>query len=187
MQTGRNNLRSDFTPNLGPVLSKKHHATFPPDLDFIEHFFQWKMFYQEKCFSSTKACVCVTQNMVSFASQVLPQFASTLRSSSVKQAGGCQLQHAAYWREAKSETTQCKKNVEKYMFAQIPCFHNGTGSKLLLEVLIFIVRMLVSLLGGSLSPAGLCAGEGRSVEAMFVPCRLHLVVCFHTGMMLGRH
>lgn len=111
--------------------------------------------------------MCVIQNMGSFTSQALPHFASTLRASSVKQAGSRQLEQATFKREAKSETIHCKKKkrkkkVQKGTLSQILKLNNVSGSKLLLEALLFRCRNdVISVRRQFVSPGGLCAGSGE--------------------------
>lgn len=77
------------------------------------------MFYQEKCFFPQPRRVCVIQNMVSFTSQVLTHFASTLRTSSVKQAGSCQLEQATF-RGKQNLKPYSVGNVERNTFSHSP-------------------------------------------------------------------
>lgn len=177
MQTQRKNLGSDFTLNLGSVFSRKHHATFLSDLDFIEHFLLWKMFYQEKCFSSTKMCVCVIQNVVSFTSPALPHFPSTPRTSSVRQDGSC---HPEHTREESSETIQCEKHGKRKVF-QILHFNNVSGSKSLFEVLISVAKLMFSLLGGSFEPS--CGVQDAEAAHPTWP----IAPYSNTDLMLWRH
>lgn len=72
------------------------------------------------------------------------------------------------------------------MLSQILHFNNVSGSKLLLEGLLFRCRNdVISVTRQFASPARLCAGWGRSAEAAYhADCTWPPVLCFNTDMML---
>lgn len=102
------------------------------------------MFYQEKSFSSTKMCVCNTECGILYIPST-PTFSQHTKNHSVRQDGSC---HPEHTREESSETMQCEKHGKRKVF-QILHFNNVSGSKSLLEVLISVVKLMFSLLGGS--------------------------------------